>query len=69
MVHLAKASAAALDHTGGGCVTETEVGAEDNYYEVEVTRMDGSRVDVQLDRDLHVVGLSADRPDPGDEDA
>jgi hypothetical protein len=58
---LDKASAAALKHTGGGQVTETEVGDEESYYEVEVTRSDGSQVDVQLDRDFNVVGASADR--------
>jgi uncharacterized membrane protein YkoI len=57
---LDKASAAALKHTGGGQVTETEVGDEESYYEVEVTRDDGSQVDVQLDRSFNVVGSSAD---------
>jgi hypothetical protein len=58
---LAAASAAALGHTGGGRVTETEVGDEDGYYEVEVTRDDGSLVDVHLGRDFHVLGAMADR--------
>ena len=53
---LDKASAAALDHTGGGRVTETETGDEESFYEVEVTRGDGSQVDVQLDSDFQVVG-------------
>jgi uncharacterized membrane protein YkoI len=57
---LDRASAAALEHTGGGRVTETEVGDEESYYEVEVTRDDGSQTDVQLDRDFNVVGGSAD---------
>jgi uncharacterized membrane protein YkoI len=57
---LARASAAALDHTGGGWVTETETGDEESYYEVEVTRDDGSQVDVQLDRDFKVVGSEGD---------
>ena len=35
------ASAAALDHTGGGRVTGTKVGDEESYYEVEVTLDDG----------------------------
>ena len=65
---LAKASAAALAHTGGGRVTETEVGDEDAYYEVEVTLGDGRQVDVHLDRDFTVVGDKADREDPGDKD-
>jgi uncharacterized membrane protein YkoI len=57
---LDKASAAALEHTGGGQVTDTEVGDEESYYEVEVTRDDGSQVDVQLDRGFNVVGDEAD---------
>jgi uncharacterized membrane protein YkoI len=52
---LAKASAAALAYTGGGAVTETEVGDEDSYYEVEVTLDDGRQVDVQLDEEFNVV--------------
>ena len=57
---LEKASAAALEHTGGGRVTETETGDEESYYEVEVTRDDGSQVDVQLDRGFNVVGGETD---------
>ena len=60
---LDKASAAALDHTGGGQVSDTEVGDEESYYEIEVTRDDGSQVDVQLDRGFHVVGDEADEAD------
>jgi uncharacterized membrane protein YkoI len=54
------ASAAALKATGGGQVTDTEVGDEESYYEVEVTKSDGNQVDVQLDRGLNLVGQSAD---------
>jgi uncharacterized membrane protein YkoI len=57
---LDRASRAALAHTGGGEVTETEVGDEESYYEVEVTRDDGRQVDVQLDRDFEVVGSEGD---------
>jgi len=57
---LDRASVAALDHTGGGHVTDTEVGDEESYYEIEVTRDDGSQVDVQLDRAFEVVGDEAD---------
>ena len=53
---LERASDAALEHTGEGEVTETEVGDEESYYEVEVTLDDGSQVDVQLNRDFEVVG-------------
>jgi len=57
---LDKASAAALQHTGGGQVTDTEVGDEQSYYEVEVVRDDGTQVDVQLDRGFQVVGGEVD---------
>jgi hypothetical protein len=44
-------------------VTDTEVGDEESYYEIEVTRDDGSQVDVQLDRSFQVVGDEADEAD------
>jgi uncharacterized membrane protein YkoI len=64
---LERASAAALDHTGGGQVSGTEVGDEESYYEVEVTRGDGSQVDVQLDRDFKVVGGESDGNESSDD--
>ena len=57
---LDRAKAAALDATGGGRVTGTEVRDEEGYYEVEVTRNDGSQVDVHLDRAFNVTDQSAD---------
>jgi uncharacterized membrane protein YkoI len=57
---LEQASEAALAHTGEGRVTETEVGDEESYYEVEVTLDDGGQVDVQLDESFNVVGDEAD---------
>lgn len=54
-----KAKSVALDHVNGR-VTGTEVGDEEGYYEVEVTRDDGSQVDVHLDRDFKVLGTPAD---------
>jgi uncharacterized membrane protein YkoI len=65
---LDRASAAALEHTGGGRVTDTEVGDEESHYEVEVTRGDGSQVDVQLDRDFQVVGSEGDDDSGGEDD-
>ena len=64
---LEKASAAALEHMGGGRVTGTEVGDEESYYEVEVTLDDGSQVDVQLDRAFEVVGSEGDDDTSEDE--
>jgi len=57
---LDQASVAALNATGGGTVTETEVGDEESYYQVEVTKADGSQIDVQLNRGFNLVGQSAD---------
>ena len=65
---LDRAGAAALEHTGGGRVTETEIGDEESYYEVEVTRADGSQVDVQLDRGFEVVGSEGDDDGAGDDE-
>ena len=53
---LERASTAALAHTGDGRVTATEVGDEEGYYEVEVTRDGGGQVDVHLNRDFEVLG-------------
>ena len=63
---LDKATAAALAHTGGGTVTETEVGDEDSLYEVEITLDDGRQVDVQLDENFEVVSSEVESPEPGD---
>jgi uncharacterized membrane protein YkoI len=60
---LEKAKASALSHVGEGRVTETEVGDEESYYEVEVTLDDGSQVDVQLDESFEVVGSEGDGQD------
>ncbi len=65
---LDKASAAALAHTGGGTVTETEDGDEESRYEVEVTLDDGTQVDVQVDENFHVVGDETDHEDRGGDD-
>lgn len=55
-----KAVAAALEYTHGGRITGTEVGDEESLYEVEVTKADGSQVDVQLDEGFKVVGDKVD---------
>jgi hypothetical protein len=56
---LEKAKVVALEHTGGGRVTETEVGDEEGYYEVEVTK-DSRQFDVHLDKDFTVLGSVGD---------
>ena len=63
---LDRASEAALEHAGGGEVTDTEVGDEEGYYEVEVTRADGSQVDVHLDEGFAVLGTE-DEAQPDDD--
>lgn len=64
-VALDRASAAALDHTGGGTVTETEEGDEESRYEVEVTMPDGRTIDVHLDRDFRYVSEKVDHESGG----
>lgn len=64
-----KAKSVALDYTNGGQVSGTEIGDEEGYYEVEVTRDDGSQVDVHLDRDFNVLSTPADNESPDDKDA
>jgi hypothetical protein len=66
---LNRASAAALDATGGGRVTGTEFRDEEGYYEVEVTRDDGSQVDVHLDHNFNVSDQSGDGSGSGGDDA
>jgi uncharacterized membrane protein YkoI len=70
---LAQAKAAALEHTGGGTVVESEVGDDGAAYGVEVRLDDGSQVEVNLDADFNVIGQEADddgandQDEPGDE--
>jgi uncharacterized membrane protein YkoI len=66
-----KAKSAAIEAVGGGTVTEVE--RDDGYgtsgfYEVEVTREDGSQLEVHLDGDYDVVGQEADDDGPNDND-
>ena len=53
---LEQASAAALEYMGEGRVTETEVGDEEGYYEIEITKENGREVDVHLDENFNVLG-------------
>lgn len=63
-----KAKRIALDHTGGGRVTGTEVQDEEGYYEIEVTRADGSQVDVHLDKNFNLLVSKADHEDANGHD-
>ena len=63
----AKAEKAALAETGGGKVNQTELDNENGAtYEVEVTKTDGSTVDVRLGDAFDVVAVEADSEKSGD---
>jgi uncharacterized membrane protein YkoI len=66
--NLEKATAAALAHTGGGTVIETEVGDDGAAYGVEIRRDDGSVVEVNLDTNFNVIGDEADDDGQNEED-
>jgi hypothetical protein len=56
-----RAKAAALAITGGGTANAVERDSEDGAtYEVEVTRKDGTTVDVRLDESLGLVVIEGD---------
>ena len=58
------ATAAALKATGGGTANSVERDSENGAtWEVEVTRPDGSTVDVRLDADYAVVVIEGDTED------
>ena len=65
---LERASAAALRHTGGGSVTEAEVGDDGAAYEVEVRLGDGRQVELELGADFTVLGQAADDDGAADQD-
>lgn len=64
--NLQKATAAALAHTGGGTVVETEVGDDGAAYGVEVRLDDGRVVEVNLDESFDVIGQENDDDGAGD---
>jgi hypothetical protein len=65
-----KAKSAAIAAVGGGTVSEVERddGNGTGAFEVEVTREDGSQLEVHLDSDYNVVGQQADEDGPNDKD-
>ena len=65
---LNKATAAALAHTGGGTVIESEAGDDGAAFGVEVRLDDGSVVEVALDANFQVVGDSVDDEGAGEDD-
>ena len=62
-----KATAAALQHTGGGTVIETEAGDDGAAYVVEIRLDDGRVVEIDLDANFQVIGQESD--DHGSADA
>ncbi len=65
-----KAKSAAIAAVGGGTVSEVERddGNGTGAFEVEVTREDGSQLEVHLNGDYNVVGQQADEDGPNDND-
>ena len=63
------AKQAALDATGGGTVNSVESDSENGAtYEVEVTKPDGTTVDVRLDDTFQVVVIEGDGEDAGSDE-
>lgn len=52
---LERASAVALNHIGSGRVTDSEIGDEEGYYEIEITLDNGNEVDVHLSENFNVL--------------
>ncbi|HEX7247549.1 MAG TPA: hypothetical protein VF351_05545 [Actinomycetota bacterium] len=68
---LGRATEAALRHTGGVSVVESEAGEGSAAYEVAVLLEDGRVVEVQLDDDFRVTGSGVDAEpsvEPGEAD-
>jgi hypothetical protein len=59
------ATAAALEHTGGGTVLEAEGGDDGAAYGVEIRLSDGSVVEVALDERFRVIGDATDEESAG----
>jgi len=57
---LEMASQAALDHIGEGRVTDSEIGDEEGFYEIEIRLDNGDEVDVHLDEEFNVLSTEYD---------
>ena len=64
---LEHATAAALAHTGGGTVIETEVGDGGATHGIEIRLEDGRTVEVALDESFTVIGVETDDGEGHDE--
>jgi uncharacterized membrane protein YkoI len=56
---LQKAKSVALEQVNGR-VTGSEVGDEEGAYQIEVTKDDGTQVDVNIDKNFNVINAQAD---------
>jgi hypothetical protein len=65
---LERATQAALEHTGGGTVIESEIGDDGAGYGIEIRRDDGRVIEVNLDAAFNVIGSDADHDGAGDRD-
>lgn len=54
---LEKASKKALEYIGEGKVTDSEIGDEEGYYEIEITLNNGKEVDVHLDENFNILSV------------
>ena len=65
--NLDKAKSVALQQVNGR-VTGSEVGDEEGAYQIEVTKDDGTQVDVNLDKNYNVLNAQADHEGPEGQD-
>ncbi len=65
---LEQATRAALEHTGGGTVIETESGDGGAAFGVEVRLDDGRVVEVELDENFDVIGQEKDEDGANDQE-
>jgi uncharacterized membrane protein YkoI len=66
---LEKATAAALRHTGGGTVIETEAGDDGAAYGVEIRLDDGRVVEIGLDANFEIIGQESDDDGSADDES
>ena len=62
---LERATTAALEHTGGGVVIDSEVGDDGAAYSVEIRLDDGRVVEVNLDERFQVIDARQDEDGAG----
>ena len=66
--NLEKAKSVALQQVNGR-VTGSEVGDEEGAYQIEVTKSDGTQVDVNLDKNFNIINAQADNEGQDSPDA